>query len=168
MGIRDQVVGRHYRVIAEALDIAAELDPVCQVLLFTGRVPYALGRASGALRSTLRFVPHGGADLYRALVHLLRDHEGRLPRISLDTIEATLAREAYADLGLEEPDHILGLEVDGDPDRIRPAEDIARFHLDAVERGEVDVCLTCLGEVDSALRAAGVRTFRISHTRAAL
>lgn len=168
LGIADQVVGRPYRAIADALDVALELDPVCQVLLFTGRVPYAIGRSSGVLRATLRFVPHGGADLYRALVHLLRTHHGELPRISLDTIESAIVTEAYADLGLEPPSHVLELEEAGQPVGLRPADDIVAYHLDATRRGDVDVCVTCLGEVDRSLRAAGVQTFRISHTRSAL
>ena len=167
-GLADQVVGRAYGSVEEALGLAVELDRVCQVLLFTGRVPYALARASEELAAALRYVPHSGADLYRTLVHLLREFRGELPRISLDTIQPSIVREAYLDLGLDPPQHILPLEMDGDLDRIRPTADIITFHLARAQAGDVDVCVTCLGEVDRELRAAGVRTWRIAHTRAVL
>lgn len=167
-GLSDQVVGRAYGTVEEALGLAAELDRVCQVVLFTGRVPYALARASDELRASLRYVPHSGADLYRTLVHLLREFRGELPRISLDTIGRTVVREAYVDLGLEPPEHILSLTSDADPERIRPTAEIVAFHLERFQAGDVDVCVTCLGEVDRELRAAGVRTWRIAHTRAVL
>jgi hypothetical protein len=162
------VVGRAYASADDALALATDLDRICQVLLFTGRVPYALGRASGTLLATLQFVPHSGADLYRTLVQLLRHWHGELPRISLDTIEPAIVREAYLDLGLEPPRHILPLESDEDPERIRPTSDIVDFHRRLAADGAVDVCITCLGEVDRDLRAAGVRSWRITHTRAVL
>src|SRR5436190_932393 len=117
-GLADQVVGRAYRSVDDAVELAVELDRVCQVLLFTGRVPFALARPRDELSATLRYVPHSAADLYRTLVHLLRENRGELPRISLDTIQPAIVREAYEDLGLEPPGHILPLEVDGDADRI--------------------------------------------------
>lgn len=168
MGVADQVVGRPYRSIDEALGLALALDPVCQVLLFTGRVPYALSRSSERLGARLQYVPHSGADLFRALAQLLREHQGVLPRISLDTIEEATVREAYADMGAEPPRHVLALETEGDPERVRSATDIVAFHLGLARAGVVDVCVTCLGEVDRGLRAAGVRTWRISHTRVAI
>ncbi len=167
-GLADQVVGRTYGSVEEAHALAVELDRICQVLLFTGRVPYALARASDGLRASLRYVPHSGADLYRTLVHLLREFRGELPRISLDTIQRSVVREAYVDLGLEPPTHILSLTPDDDPEHIRPTADIVAFHLERFRAGDVDVCVTCLGEVDRELRTAGVRTWRIAHTRAVL
>lgn len=168
IGLQDQVVGRAYATVDEALGLAQELDRICQVLLYTGRVPYAIGRSSDSLRATLRYVPHSGADLYRTLVHLLREFRGELPRISLDTIEPGIVREAYQDLGLEPPRHILTLEPEDHPERIRPSADIVAFHLERARAADVDVCVTCLGEVDRELRDAGVRTWRIAHTRAVL
>lgn len=168
MGVADQVVGRSYRGISEALELAVALDHVCQVLLFTGRVPYSIGRASGRLVAPLQYLPHSGADLFRALVHLLLDHHGVLPRISLDTIDEATVREAFVDLDAEPPRHVLALEVDGDPSRVRSAPEMVAFHLGLARAREVDVCVTCVGEVDRELRAAGVRTWRISHTRVAI
>jgi len=168
-GLAAQVVARAYRSVDEAPGLALELDQICQVLLFTGRVPYALGRRAHNLRAELRFVPHSGADLYRTLVLLLlREFEGRLPRASLDTIEASIVREAYEDLGLEPPVHILSLEIAGDEDNIRNAEDIFDFHVARFRAGEVDVCMTCVGSVYERLRDAGVPTWRITHTKSAM
>lgn len=164
-GLEDSVVARVYESVDEAPALALELDEICQVLLFTGRVPYALGRHANTLRASLQFVPHSGADLYRTLVQLLRDFKGELPRVSIDTIEPATVREAYEDLGLDPPHHVLPLEVEGDDGGIRSADDIIAFHLASYRSGEVDVCLTCVGSVYRELRSAGVPAWRITHTK---
>lgn len=167
-GMEDRVVVRAYGSVEEAPGLAHELDGICQVLLFTGRVPYALGRRAEGLQASLQFVPHSGADLYRSLVRLLRDFKGELPRLSLDTIEPHTVVEAFEDLGLDPPEHILPLDVEGDHAGIRSAEDIAAFHTARYRAGEVDVCLTCLGSVYAALHEAGIPASRITHTKSVM
>lgn len=167
-GIDAEVLPRHYVQVEDAAPIAAELDQVCQVILFTGRVPYLLAMADGPHRATLQYVPHSGADLYRAIVHLQRSHRGELPRVSLDTIEPTIISEVWQDLGLDPPSHVLSAEPEDHTDRPRPAADITAFHRACFERGEVDVCVTCLGSVHRELDALGIPAWRISHSRTVL
>ncbi len=168
LGIGDSLLTRAYESPDESPALAAELDAVCGVLLFTGRVPYALARQAVPLQATLDFVPHGGADLYRALVLVLRHSGGRLPTVSLDTIERSIVDETYLDLDLEPPVHVLALEADDGGPGIRSAADVTAFHLERVRRREVELCLTCLGSVRSELVRLGVPVVRIEHTRAAL
>jgi hypothetical protein len=166
-GIEHEVLVRSYASVDEASGLAADLAELCQVILFTGRVPYAHTKAAWPMAAALQYVPHSGADLYRALLHLQREHRGDLPRISLDTIEPSVVGEAYEDLGLTPPRHILPLDmgVDG---AIRPVGDITAFHLARYREGDVDVCVTCLGTVYAELAAAGVPALRIAHTRTVL
>lgn len=166
-GLSGSVVARAYESVEEASALAEELDELCQVILFTGRVPYAFGRTVN-LRAALQFVPHSGTDLYRTLVQLLRARGGVLPRVSLDTIEPAVIREAFEDLGLEAPQEILVLEA-GDADHaLRSVDDIVAFHASRYRSGAVQVALTCLGSVYRELDAAGVPAMRITHTRSAM
>jgi len=165
-GIGSEVIGRAYDSVDDAARLAHELDQLCQVIVFTGRVPFAHALTRGPYRAALQFVPHSGADLYRALVHLVRQHAGALPRVSLDTIERSVVTEAYEDLGLDPPTHVLSLEMGPDDPTIRATEDITAFHFERYRAGDVDVCVTCLGAVYGTLVAAGIPAFRIAHTRA--
>ena len=113
----DQVIARSYETVDQAPSLARELDPVCQVLLLTGRYSHALVRDGGGLRATLQYIPHSGADLYGMLVRFLRASGSRLPRVSLDTIEPDIVREAFEDLDLEPPRHVLSIETDAGSDR---------------------------------------------------
>lgn len=167
-GLAGRVVARAYDRVEDAVGLARELDAVCQTILFTGRVPYAFARAAGGFTAGLRYVPHSGADLYRMLVQLLRARAGALPRISLDTIDPAVVAEAYADLGLEPPEHVLPLEVDGDPDRLRSLTEIVAFHRGLAAAGATDIAVTCVGAVDAALRAEGHAVWRIGHSRSVL
>ena len=167
-GLQDNVIARSYASIEEASLLAAELDEICQVLLFTGRAAFALGRRADSLRADLQFVPHSGTDLYRTLVLLVREHKGELPRVSLDTIDPEVVRESFEDLGLAPPLHVMPLDLAGDADGIQSARDIVDFHLSRYRGGDVDVCLTCLGSVYSKLVAEGVPAWRISHTKSGM
>lgn len=166
-GFGHEVLVRSYDSVDEAARLARELAELCQVILFTGRVPYAQTKRAGTMSAALQYVPHSGADLYRALLHLQREHRGELPRISLDTIEPSVVAEAYEDLGLPPPQHVLALDtgIDGS---IRPVADITAFHLARYSDGDVDVCVTCLGSVFRELATAGVPAVRIAHTRSVL
>jgi hypothetical protein len=167
-GLGDVVIVRAYTSADEAPLLAKDLDEMCQVLLFTGRVPHAIAQRAKGLRAKTMFVPHSGADLYRTLVQLLREFKGDLPRVSLDTIDPHTVREAFEDLGLPPPDHVLALEHEDTVGGVRSADDIAQFHIARYRAGDVDACLTCLGAVYSILRAASVPAWRISHTRTAM
>lgn len=168
LGIQDGVLARAYDSPDEAAALAVELDQVCAVILFTGRVPYTLARHGRPLRAILDFVPHGGIDLYRTLVLVLRDRAGRLPRMSLDTIERSVVEEIYKDLELPPPHHVLSLDPDEAEEPVRRTADVTAFHLGLVEAGEVDLCLTCLGSVREELARRGIPVVRVEHTRVAL
>jgi hypothetical protein len=89
LSMSDQVLVRSYDRLEQAADLAAELDGVCNVLLFTGLVPYELTRERDpGLHSRGQYVPHGRIDLYRTLALLLSERQGSLPRMSIDTIPA--------------------------------------------------------------------------------
>ena len=168
LSMSDLVLVRSYDRLAQAADLAAELDSVCNVLLFTGLVPYELTRERyPGLHSRAQYVPHGGIDLYRTLALLLSERQGILPRMSIDTIPADLAREGFADLGLEPPDHVLSIESSG-TSATRPTVDVVAFHQRLFSKGEVELCLTCLGSVARELEASGVPTVRVQHTKSAL
>ena len=157
----EQVIGRAYDSVEEVTALARELDAVCQVLLLTGRYSYELVRRSTELRATLQFVPHGGADLYGTLVRFLRARGCQLPRISLDTIEPDIVREAFEDLELEPPEHVLSLDTELG---IRSVADITAFHRELQRSGSVDVCLTCVGSVHEQLSTEDIPSWRIVHT----
>src|SRR5262249_8897211 len=99
--------------------------------------------------------------LYGTLVRFLRARDCRLPRISLDTIEPDVVREAFEDLELEPPEHVLSLDTE---DGVRSVDDIVAFHRELQRSGAVDVCLTCVGSVHPRLSADGIPSWRIVHT----
>ncbi len=53
-GLGENVVTRAYDLVEEAPALARELDEICQVLLFTGRVPFARPSGDPASRSAIR------------------------------------------------------------------------------------------------------------------
>jgi hypothetical protein len=168
LAMSDQVMARAYEVVEQAPAYAAELDVMCNVLLFTGLVPYQLTRERlPGLHGRMQYVPHGGTDLYRTLALVLADRGGRLPTVSLDTIPRDVVEEAFVDLGVPPPRHILAFDGEDAP-FVRSAQDVTAFHEARHRAGEVELCLTCLGSVARDLVKRGVPAIRVEHTRSSL
>src|SRR4029079_8127111 len=110
MALDEILVCRSYTRPEDAPALAAEIDEACSVIVFTGRAPFALPRAQAELTSATDYVPHSGVDLYRTLVVLARRYEGRLPRVSIDTIAIEVVRENFDEAGLEPPTHVFDLD----------------------------------------------------------
>jgi predicted transcriptional regulator len=168
IGLADSVIARTYATPDQAPELARELDRVCQVVLFTGRVPYTFTKATGDHRAQLDWVAHSGIDLYRSLVVLLRTFEGRLPSLSIDTIEGEVVTEVWRDLALDPPTTVLPLTGDDGELEVDSTDEIVAFHLDAWRSGSVEACLTCLRSVYDELVRQDVPVFRVEHTRAAI
>lgn len=163
MGLAEGLIVRSYRQPEEAPGYVSDLDSVCRVILFTGRVPHDLAKIRASPDSATDYIPHSGADLYRTLVVMARQYGGRLPASSIDTISADVVRENYDDLGETPPRHVYA------PDGILRGEvgleDLVDFHRDLYARGEVEACVTCLSHVREQLEPLGVPVFRVAHTR---
>lgn len=164
----DAIVTRVYSDPQDAVDLARELDSVCDVILFTGRLPYSLVAARPEpWRAELRFIPHTGTDLYRTLVRVLMKHRGELPRTSIDTIDGRWVAEIFTEIGKPVPEALVPFS--SLPNEAIPSKDaVVGFHAQRWERGEVDVCITCLGVVYDELTARGIPAWRIDHTRTSL
>ncbi len=166
MQIEEVLLLRSYDDPEQAVGLARHLESLCSVLLFTGRVPFVMAAAQGSWSARTFYIPHEGTDLFRAIATLLLtpDHRGRLPRVSIDSIEPWQVNEAYLELGLDSPRHVIPLRGEAG-DSVIDIERIAQDHRRLYESGKVDVCLTCIGAVHRRLLDGGVRTQRIVHSR---
>ncbi|MEU4778046.1 hypothetical protein [Micromonospora sp. NPDC023633] len=158
---------RAYTRPEQAPELARELDELCQVLLFTGRIPHAFAASAGGLRAEIDYMPHAGIDLYRTLSRMLLANGGRLPTVSVDTIEADIVRETYHDIELAPPTDILPI-ADSSGLLFSGLDEIVAFHRERYASGAVEACLTCLGAVHRDLRESGVPVWRVEHTRASV
>jgi hypothetical protein len=167
MALAEGLITRAYQDPEDAAQAATEIARACSVILFTGRVPFALARARLELAAFTDYVPHSGVDLYRTLVVLLRRFHGELPRMSIDTIDGAVVRENFDEVGLPAPENIFDLEpvlAEGGSG----TEAIAAFHERLFRDGSVDLCVTCLSSVRDHLEAVGVPVERVEHTHGAV
>lgn len=167
LGLSDRVLGRAYAAVDEVPTLARDLDSLCQVLLFTGRVPYERALSlDPPLRATLDYVPHSAIDLYRTLALVMRTNAGAVPAFVVDTIDRSIVEEVCQDLSISTPISVLGLDVEGRG--LRTVEDVVAFHVEAARTGRAELSLTCLGAVNQRLRELGLPVSRIEHTRSTL
>ncbi len=165
-GLSDQVTGRAYERVGEAVAIARDLDRFWRVVIFTGEAPYSLARKETGWRATLDYLPHSVVDLYRTLVKVIQDHDGSIPRMVIDTITQPEVLGGFRDLGLPPPEHFISLQ--DDDGNLRSVTGLVEAHRTHHTEHEADLSLTCMGSVQETLVAAGVPTYRIDHTRSAI
>jgi hypothetical protein len=161
-GFADLLAPGVYRHAGEAADLAKQLEATCRVVLFTGQAPYMLAGAE-LTDAEAQFISHSGADLYRCIARVLIQRDGRMPKVTVDSIDEPTVLGSFADLGLPTPvAHPLG-----SPEDLSAPADVAEilaFHRAALAEGRVDGVLTCLAEVHAALLDDGVPVWRIEHT----
>lgn len=171
MGRRDQVLPRTYSDPRDAGDIFERLRGYCDVVLFTGLVPYAIARRRVAGRSDrgdgpeLQVVPHSGADLYRLIAQVLRETGGRFPTTSIDALDRATVERVFRDLALPAPSVVFEVD-DHDGDLAYTSSgDWAAAHAREQDEGRAEMALTCLASTYEALREQGRPVRRIEHTR---
>jgi hypothetical protein len=113
------------------------------------------------LTAQLEYIRHSGVDLYQTLLVTVMEHAGRLPIVSLDTIEPRIVSETFRDLGLEQAPHLFPLDRSTFP---QTTDDIVAFHRELVKSGSVELALTCLASVAQRLVSDGIPVRRIKHT----
>lgn len=164
----DSIVFRTYEKPEDAVGIAREMERSCHVILFSGRLPYALSLSDPhPWKVDLGFVPHTASDFYRTLTYILRDNRGEFVKISLDVLSHDLMTEVSQETGMPAISHLYSF--DALPDREIPStEDLITFHQAAWSAGEVALCVTCLGSVHEGLEKRGVPSRRVEHSRGSI
>ncbi len=164
MGATQDFVARTYERVEQVADLARELDQLCQVLLFTGELPFMLAQEDEPLQSELHYIPHSGADLYRMISAILIDNLGAMPLVSIDTIDETPVETCFSELYLPVPPRIALISSDE-----RSPETVTRklvaVHKSQLDDGKAVLALTCLSSVHAELSRDGYAVRRIDHTR---
>lgn len=169
LGLAPAVLAAAYQSPGETEQHVRSLGEVCPVILFTGPLPYSLAVAAGFEPTAFEYISYEGTDLFRVLTALALSpsYLGRIPRLSFDSIPDRSVAEAYAELGVASPVHVIPLEVEAeagivDLDRIIAAH--RGFHAS----GAVEHCATCINAVYEALSAEGLPVTRVVHSRASI
>ncbi|CAB4573944.1 unannotated protein [freshwater metagenome] len=161
----ESILFRAYQKPDDAVRVAREVEKSCKVILFSGRLPYALAlKDPNVWTAELRFVPHTASDLYRALTYILRENSGEFVNFSLDVLSKELVAELCQEIGMPDVKHIW--PFDSVPDNEIPStEELIDFHVKAWQSGDVALCVTCLGAVHEALDGLGIPSRRVEHSR---
>ncbi|MGD9795101.1 MAG: hypothetical protein AB7V43_16650, partial [Acidimicrobiia bacterium] len=144
IGVEDQVHVRTHTRTPDVIEPSLQLDRLCDVILFPGRIPHHIAMTSGhRFRAELRYVPESSNDLYRTLFDLAVVTDRPAPRISVDHFSRSLVTEVFEDLRLPAPTDILEIdEIPGEWEEVNRI--VADFHLDAFRAGRADGCLSGL------------------------
>lgn len=162
LGRANELVCLAYVDPGDAIALARQLEPTCDVLLFTGQVPFEQAKREGHWQCEIDVILHSPADLYRMIAIVLKTTEGDFPRVSVDTIDGDTVRRAFSDIGLAEP-LVIPAAGSGEMSSGELARRTASSHAEMVEAGQADAALTCLAETYRLLREQGVKAWRIEH-----
>ena len=166
IGLDSILVVAKYKSPHETAELVRALQPVCPVILFSGRLPYRLAVSAGFAPDNLDYIPHEGTDLFRALalVALSKEYTGQIPKFSFDSMTERDVGEAYDELRLPGDYHVIPLEIDSEPSEIN-IDRIISAHRALLEQGKIEHCVTCIRRVFETLSASKIPVIRIGHAR---
>ncbi len=140
----------------------AEMAPA-DAALFTGPIGYRRGtRGEPVAAVPTAYVPYSPLWLYAPLFAVA--DRGPLRRVSLDSLDRGVLEATYRELELP----LEAVEVYESPADDPSADEVAAFHLRAMEEGRSTHALTCVLSVYRLLRAAGVPCSWLVPSRVAL
>lgn len=154
-----ELIPRAYQLKEESPRLTRDLAPACDVILFSGVVPYRIAALANVTSKPLIYLPRLGMSLARPLWDM-RERGQSFERISIDS---------FADQDLQEVAEELGI-------RFRTVkmveywesasyEELADAHESFYRQGVTDVALTGLRRTTELLQERGVPCHRIYPTR---
>ncbi|WP_053074945.1 GGDEF domain-containing protein [Ornithinibacillus californiensis] len=136
--------------IYDAPDFTEELKEQCEVLLYSGYIPYSISKGVIPTHIPAHFVPIKGASLYRALYKLQKE-EKNMKKLSIDTLSPYEINEINDEL---EEDYKL-IKYEGKLS-LANTDEIVQFHERAYQNEQADCVLTGLKIVSDRLTEKGI------------
>ncbi|MEI3612378.1 hypothetical protein [Pseudogracilibacillus sp. SO30301A] len=136
--------------IYDAITFTKELGDSCDVLLYSGYIPYYISRKARVHSVPAHYIPVKGASLYRAFYRLQK----RLHSIQTVSID-TLARADLKALNLDLDENINSIHY-REKVTLADTEKVVKFHTDNVQKSEADCALTGLKVVSDKLNELSI------------
>lgn len=136
--------------IYDAITFTKELGNSCDVLLYSGYIPYYISRVSRVYSVPAHYIPVKGASLYRAFYRLQKRLE------SIDTVSIdTLKRNDLKELNLDLDENINSIHY-SEKITLTDTDKIVQFHADNFSKSKADCALTSLKVVSDKLNELAV------------
>ncbi|MFP3388673.1 ArsR family transcriptional regulator [Brevibacillus sp. SIMBA_040] len=129
--------------------------------LFSGKVPYALAKATGRVQVPMAYVPHIGASLYRTLLHLSHEIRIQVNEVSFDTFSSDELEHFLQEAGIAD-----GYSWLRHYEGAISATELADYHESLWREKKTKAAVTCLRTADLELKRRGVPSYRVLPTRA--
>ena len=154
-----EIIPRIYSVKEESAELAAQLEPLVDVILFSGIVPYRIAALANAVSKPMLYLPRVGMSLALPLWEM-REKGQPFRRISIDSFAAQDIAEVAEELGFsfERVEIIEQWES-------ATYEEMAEAHERLYRQGLTDVALTGLSKTVQILAGHGTPCKRVYPTR---
>ncbi|GED68336.1 transcriptional regulator [Brevibacillus reuszeri] len=129
--------------------------------LFSGKVPYALAKATERVQVPMAYVPHIGASLYRTLLHLSHEIGIQVNEVSFDTFSSDELEHFLQEAGIAD-----GYSWLRHYEGAISATELADYHESLWREKKTKAAVTCLRTADLELKKRGVPSYRVLPTRA--
>lgn len=136
--------------IFDAPKFTKELSEKCDILLYSGYIPYSISKKNIPYNLPAHFIPIKGASLYRAF-YLLRKKITTIKTVSIDT----LTEKDIDDLNNNLDESITSIHYDSKLS-LEKTEAIVTFHEELYKSNKTQCALTGLKIVSDALTIKGV------------
>ena len=154
-----ELIPRTYKLKEESPRLTRELAPACDVILFSGVVPYRIAALANVTAKPLIYLPRVGMSLARPLWDMRRKNQA-FERISIDSFAEQDVLEVADELGIT----FKSIRI-VESWETASYEELADVHERLFREGETDVALTGLRRTTEILQERGVPCHRIYPTQ---
>lgn len=133
----------------EAPELARQLIPQVEIILFSGITPYQLALQEILFPIPVYYIPLLGTGLYKSLFHLFKKQDPA--SLSVDTVTAKEMSQTLKTLDLKELD-VIYYSNSVHPTR----EDLLHFHVQQCKTGKADAVITANRWVSDQLNAQSI------------
>ncbi|MFD0828123.1 hypothetical protein ACT8ZR_21090 [Neobacillus sp. M.A.Huq-85] len=155
-----EIISFPYIDIDEVENIVKEHHSRVHAWLFSGPLPYEIGKRTLGTDMIMVHVPATESGFFKAFLEL-SDELGRLiKKLSIDTMTTNnISEEALSQLKIKKTTvYTKAFELDVN------TNELLQFHLELWNQGKIEGVLTCFPSVCEALREKGIPAYRMSMT----
>lgn len=147
-----------YEVKEETLEILKDCQDKVDVILFSGHVPYYIGKYANAIKKPAVSIPRVGTSILKVLWEI-KTMEIDYTKLSIDSVKQNAVEDIAKELDIAfEYLNVISYEEDISYDKL------AKYHYNLWKEGKINIAVTGLSKTYEKLKKLGVPVYKLKPT----
>lgn len=150
-----------FATVEETLIVMKAQEMAIDMWLLMEPCAYSYVKEQNSVKRPFFHIPYRGASLFKTLCEIFYNAGLNIGDISFDTVPAHDIKRGLEEMNIKHDKPVFA----NDSSVQIPAEELFRYHYALWEKGRTKAAVTCIGQVQHLLQAAGVPVYRVLPVR---